>query len=150
MAETGTDPPTRTFPTKVDERAPVFAASEIEIAAPPEAVWEVLTKFENWPTWNRDVKSMSVEGPVAEGTIFRWRAGPGTITSTIGLVEPPHLIAWTGKTFGVNAIHYWWLEPRDGKTFVRTEESYEGLVARSSAAGCRRRSTRRSQTGCDT
>jgi hypothetical protein len=130
MAERGTDPPARTFPTKVDERAPVVAASEIEIAAPPEAVWEVLTKFENWPTWNRDVKSMSVEGPVAEGTIFRWRAGPGTITSTIGRVEPPRLIGWSGKTLGIRAIHYWWLEPRDGKTFVRTEESYEGLVAR--------------------
>jgi hypothetical protein len=35
-----------------------------------------------------------------------------------------------GKTLGISAIHYWWLEPRDGKTFVRTEESYEGLVAR--------------------
>jgi hypothetical protein len=52
------------------------------------------------------------------------------ITSTIGRVEPPRLIAWSGKTLGISAIHYWWLEPRDGKTFVRTEESYEGLVAR--------------------
>jgi hypothetical protein len=33
-------------------------------------------------------------------------------------------------TLGIRAIHFWWLEPRDGGTFVRTEESYEGLVAR--------------------
>ena len=116
--------------TGINERAPVVGKSEIEIAAAPEAVWEVLTAFERWPSWNKDVKSMSMQGPVAEGSVFRWKAGPGTITSTIRLVEPPRRIAWTGKTLGVKAIHFWHLEPRDGKTLVRTEESYEGLVAR--------------------
>lgn len=73
---------------------------------------------------------MSIQGGLAEGSVFRWKAGPGTITSTIGRVEPPRLIAWTGTTLGIKAIHFWWLEPRDGKTFVRTNESYEGLVTR--------------------
>jgi hypothetical protein len=27
-------------------------------------------------------------------------------------------------------LHFYRLDPRDGKTFVRTEESFEGLVAR--------------------
>jgi uncharacterized protein YndB with AHSA1/START domain len=116
--------------TGINEQAPVVGASEIEIAAAPEAVWEVLTAFERWPGWNQDVKSMSVQGPVAEGLVFRWKAGPGTITSTVRLVEPPRRLAWTGKTLGIKAIHFWHLEPRGGKTFVRTEESYEGLVAR--------------------
>jgi hypothetical protein len=31
---------------------------------------------------------------------------------------------------GIKAIHFWYLEPRNGRTFVRTEESYDGLVAR--------------------
>jgi uncharacterized protein YndB with AHSA1/START domain len=101
-------------------------AGEIEIAASPEAVWEVLTVFARWPSWNPDVKSMSVQGPVAPGTVFRWKAGPGTITSTIQRVEPPWQIAWSGRTFGIKAIHFWQLEPRGGKTFVRTEESFEG------------------------
>ena len=57
-------------------------------------------------------------------------AGPGTITSTIRNVEAPRLIAWTGKTLSINAIHEYRLEPRDGQTSVRTEESYEGLIAR--------------------
>jgi len=117
-------------PAGINEQAPIVGASEIEIAAAPEAVWEVLTAFERWPSWNRDVKSMSMQGPVAEGSVFRWKAGPGTITSTIQRVEPPRLIAWTGKTLGIRAIHFWHLEPRDGKTFVRTEESYEGALAR--------------------
>jgi hypothetical protein len=117
-------------PTGINEQAPAVGASEIEIAAAPEAVWEVLTAFEGWPSWNRDVKSMTMQGDVAPGSVFRWKAGPGTITSTIQRVEPPRLIAWTGKTLGINAIHFWHLEPRNGRTFVRTEESYEGPIAR--------------------
>jgi hypothetical protein len=68
--------------------------------------------------------------PGRGGTVFRWKAGPGTIKSTIQRVERPHLIAWTGRTLGIDAIHFWHFEARDGATFVRTEESYEGLVSR--------------------
>jgi hypothetical protein len=114
----------------INEDAPVIGSSEIEIAAAPEHVWDVLTDFERWPSWNTDVRSMSMGGPVAPGSVFRWKAGPGTITSTIERVEAPRLIAWTGKTLGIKAIHFWYLEARNGKTVVRTEESYDGLVAR--------------------
>jgi hypothetical protein len=117
-------------PVEINERAPVVGASEIEIAAAPEVVWEVLTAIDRWPNWNPDVKSVSVRAEVAAGSEFRWKAGPGTIKSSIQRVEPPRLIAWTGTTLGIRAIHVWRLEPRNGRTFVRTEESYEGLVAR--------------------
>ena len=115
---------------EINEQAPVIGASEIEIAAAPELVWDVLTAIDRWPSWNPQVKSMDMQGGIAEGSQFRWKAGPGTITSTIRRVEPPRLIAWTGKTFSIDAIHVYRLEARDGKTFVRTEESYEGLIAR--------------------
>ena len=130
MSDLTSGAPNEEPPTGINQQAPVVGASEIEIAAAPEAVWEVLTAFERWPSWNRDVKSMTMQGDVAPGAVFRWKAGPGTITSTIERVERPRLIAWTGKTLGIEATHYWHLEPRNGKTFVRTEESYEGLVAR--------------------
>ena len=122
--------PTKGPPSGINADAPVVGRSEIEISASPGAVWDVLTALERWPSWNREVKSMSVEGPVSPGTVFRWKAGPGTITSTIQQVDPPRLIAWTGKTLGIHAIHFWYLEPRDGATHVRTEESYEGFVTR--------------------
>jgi hypothetical protein len=114
----------------INEAAPIVGRSEIEIAANPEVVWRVLTAFERWPAWNEDVKSISIQGGATEGSVFRWKAGPGTITSTIQRVEPPRLIAWTGRTLGIKAIHFWWLDPRNGNTFVRTEESYDGLMAR--------------------
>jgi uncharacterized protein YndB with AHSA1/START domain len=115
---------------EVNKNAPVVAADRIEIAASPQSVWDVLTDIESWPTWNPDVKSMSMEGDLAEGSTFRWRAGPGTITSRIQQVEPPRLIGWTGAIFGIKAKHVYRLEPRDGATIVYTEESYEGLITR--------------------
>ena len=130
MDEITINTPAGRLATGINERAPVVGASEIEVAAAPEAVWDVLTAFDRWPSWNPDVKSMSMQGAVVEGSVFRWKTGPGTITSTIRRVEPPRLIAWTGRTLGIKAIHFWHFEARDGATFVRTEESYDGLVAR--------------------
>ena len=114
----------------VTRDAPVLAAGEIEIASEPEAVWDVLTDFAAWPSWNPDVKSMAFEGGLAEGAEFRWKAGPGTITSTIRRVERPLLIGWTGKTLGMSAVHVYRLERRDGGTLVTTEESFDGPIAR--------------------
>lgn len=114
----------------IDERAPVVGSSEIEIAAAPEVAWDVLTAIEEWPSWNPEVKSASVEGGLGEGTEFRWKAGPGTITSRIEDLERPRRISWTGKTLGIKAVHVHTLEPRNGGTLVRTAESYDGLMAR--------------------
>jgi hypothetical protein len=58
------------------------------------------------------------------------KAGPGTITSKISQVERLRTLAWTGRSFGINAVHVWGLEPRDGNTVVQTEESWEGLLVR--------------------
>jgi hypothetical protein len=134
---------------EVSRKAPVVAASEIDIAASPETVWEVLTDFGRWPSWNPDVKSMSFSGEVGEGAVFRWRAGPGTISSTIRRVDRPRLIGWTGKTLGIDAVHVYRLEPRGGGTHVTTEESYEGVVARLVRGSLRRMLKTALDTGLD-
>jgi uncharacterized protein YndB with AHSA1/START domain len=115
---------------EINELAPVVGSCEVEIATSPNDAWEVLTEIGRWPSWNPAVKSVSFGGEVGEGAAFRWKSGPGTITSTIRNVEPPRRIAWTGTTFGIRAIHVHTFEPRAGGTLVRTEESYDGLVAR--------------------
>jgi hypothetical protein len=114
----------------IDTNAPVISRAEIEIAAPPDVVWEVLTDFNRWPNWNAAVKSMSAPEPIEVGSVFRWKAGPGTITSTIQHLEPHRLVAWSGRTMGIRAIDVFRLEARDGTTFVREEESWGGPVAR--------------------
>jgi hypothetical protein len=114
----------------INRAAPVVASGETEIVADREVVWDVLTGIGQWPTWNPEVKSVSMHGAVSEGSVFRWKAGPGTIMSTLEDIEAPTRIAWSGTTFGIEAKHVYALEARDGVTRVRTEESYDGLVAR--------------------
>jgi hypothetical protein len=99
----------------------------------------LLTDLESWPTWKPDVRSLALHGSLAPGSLFVWRAGPGTIRSTIQEVVPPRTIAWTGTTLGIKAIDVFRLEPRDGGTLVREEESWEGLVVRLAAKRLRRR-----------
>jgi len=114
----------------IDAGAPVVSRTEIEIAASPEVVWEVLIGFDRWPNWNPEVKSMSVQEPVVVGSTFRWKAGPGTVTSTIQRLEPHRLIAWSGRTMGIRAVDVFHLDAHDGATLVRQEESWNGLVVR--------------------
>jgi hypothetical protein len=114
----------------INEAAPVVARSEAEVSASPGLVWDVLTAVEQWPSWNPDVKWVSIDGRFSEGAEFRWKAGPATITSTLQYVEAPTRLAWAGTTFGIEAMHVYALEARDGVTLVRTEESYDGLLAR--------------------
>jgi hypothetical protein len=115
---------------EIDQKAPVKSLNEVEIEASPEVVWDVLTTFEAWSSWNPEVKSMSFQGELEPGSEFRWKAGPAKIVSTLQRVEAPRAIEWTGRTMGIKAFHTWRLEPRNGKTFVRTEESFDGLLAR--------------------
>jgi uncharacterized membrane protein len=114
----------------VNHDAPVFSRADGTIDAPVDDVWRILAAIEQWPTWNPDVKSVSIDGQAVDGATFRWKAGPGTISSTLTHVDRPRLIAWTGTTLGIRAFHVWRLEERDRRTHVRTEEAYEGLVAR--------------------
>jgi hypothetical protein len=115
---------------EINGQAPVVGTCEITIAAAPEAAWAVLTAIEEWPSWNPAITSVSFEGALDEGSKFRWKAGPGTIRSTIRDLDAPWRIAWTGTSFGIKAIHVHTLERLNGGTLVRTEESYDGLVAR--------------------
>ena len=114
----------------INQNAPVIAQEQMHIAADVQTVWDVLSDIEQWPRWNAAVRSVSVHGPVASGTSFDWKAGPGTIKSRIAEVDAPHRIVWTGVTFGIRAVDAFSFEAADGGTLVREDESWEGLLAR--------------------
>jgi len=116
-------------PTKADN-APVKAESEGFIDAPITVVWKGLTDLAAWPKWNTDVTSIRVDGPIAPGTKFRWKAGGFPISSQLEEVVRPTKVAWKGRTLGISAVHKWTLEARGGGTLVHTEESFDGLLPR--------------------
>jgi uncharacterized protein YndB with AHSA1/START domain len=115
---------------EVNRKAPAFEAAEVTIEAPIETVWSVLSGLENWPSWNKGVSKIKVNGPIQTGTSFEWVGNGSKIASRLEEVNPPQRIAWTGKTLGIRATHVWELTKKGTGTLVHTEESFEGLVAR--------------------
>ena len=89
---------------EINRDAPATADGELRIDADPQTVFSVIAAIDRWPSWNPDVKSVTVPGPVQPGTVFRWKSGPSTLTSTLQVVDPPHEIAWTGTTMGIRKV----------------------------------------------
>lgn len=113
---------------RINENAQAIARSKVQIDADPESVWNVLTDLENWPKWNPDVKNVEMGPNFVVGSEFKWKAGPGTITSKLQVINKPKLLVWTGKTLGIHAVHVWKLKPINGQTIISSEESWEGLI----------------------
>lgn len=113
---------------KINQSAPVKAAHEIEVEAKPEVVWDILVAARRWPDWNPDIRATDVQGDLMVGLNFSWKAGPGTIRSTVMEMQEPHRLLWTGRTTGIKAVHLWVLEKRGERTLVSSEESWEGLL----------------------
>lgn len=115
---------------EINRDAPVQAAAEIRIAAPIDLVWRTEADLESWPAWNPDVQSVQPLGPVAPGTTFKWKAGGMKIVSELKEVDAPRRLGWTGRTLGLRAIRAWRFTELEGGTLVRTEESFDGVLAR--------------------
>lgn len=114
----------------IDTNAPVFARKGILIHAPVEKVWQIQADIENWFKWQPDVTSAKLEGTLAAGTTFRWKAKGLNIVSTLHTVKPHQQIGWTGISLGMFAVHNWTFEARGEATLVTTEESLSGWLTR--------------------
>lgn len=110
--------------------APLVARDSISIQAPLARVWALLTGIDAWASWNSEIARAALQGPLAPGTAFRWKTGGAAIRSQLHTVAPMAAFGWTGKTFGMYAIHNWRLEQVGGAVVVHVEESMEGLLAR--------------------
>jgi uncharacterized protein YndB with AHSA1/START domain len=114
----------------IDQNAPMIARKEILISAPIEKIWMLETDIERWPEWQPGVSAAHLDGDLAAGHVFRWKAQGLSITSTLQLVERPRRIGWTGKAIGIDAVHVWTFEPRGTDTRVVSEESWSGWFTR--------------------
>lgn len=115
----------------IDEKAALKAQATIEIASAPEKVWAALSVIDRWPEWQPGVSTARLEGALAVGSVFRWKAKGLGIVSTIRELEPGKRIAWTGISLGMRAVHAWSLETMaaGAGTRVTTRESMSGWLA---------------------
>lgn len=111
--------------------------TEIEIAAPIEAVWQTLTDLAAYPAWNPFV--VSAEGPTVVGERLTNRMQPPggrgiTFKPTVTVVEPPVALEWLGR-LGLPGIfdgrHRFDLAPSEnGGTLVTQSEQFDGILVR--------------------
>lgn len=113
----------------INNDAPVKCSKIITINADSKKVWTVLTDIDNWAGWQTNISSPKLNGELKAGTTFDWKTGGAKIHSTLHTVEPYTQFGWTGKSFGMFAIHNWTLNETNGKTTVEVDESMEGFLA---------------------
>jgi len=104
--------------------------SEIQINAPPERVWDILTDFARFPEWNPFMRKAS--GTIKAGerlTVVLQPSGSGATTfkPTVLKVEPNRELRWLGRLWipGLfDGQHIFELQPTGPSStrFVQREE----------------------------
>jgi len=115
---------------EIDKNAAVTYSMTVLIHAKQKKVWETLADIDNWAKWQRSVSKSRLNGELKLDTTFDWKNDGMNIHSTLQTVEPYSNLCWTGKVYGVFAIHNWILKDVYGSTEVTVSESMEGLLAR--------------------
>ena len=108
---------------------------EVEIDAPPERVWAVVSDFAAYPEWNPFIHRISGElrtGARLEVQIEPPGARATTFKPTVRVVETNHELRWLGRLLLPGVIdgeHSLRIEPLDGgrSRFVQSER-FTGLL----------------------
>jgi hypothetical protein len=108
---------------------------EIEIDAPPERVWRVVTDFAAYPAWNPFIRRIS--GEPREGARLEVRIEPPggramTFKPTVGAVEANRELRWLGRLLvpGIfDGEHMFRIEPlEDGRSRFVQSERFGGVL----------------------
>lgn len=109
--------------------------SEIEIDAPPETVWQVLTDFAAYPEWNPieiEMKGRPVVGTILEHTSRVPGTSQMTFRATILEATPNRALVWYGRLFLPRLFdghHRFTLEPLgEARTRLRQSEQFRGVM----------------------
>jgi len=109
--------------------------SEIEIQAPPERVWQILTDFDKWSEWNPSLYRASGTAALGEQVTITFK-GPGSketnLCCTIQTLEKGRKWMWNFHAiapFLFRGEHSFAIESSDGNR-VRFEqrEVFKGLL----------------------
>jgi uncharacterized protein YndB with AHSA1/START domain len=130
----GGDPGAVNWPARYrPEEAAFFVHNEIEIAAPPEVVWEELVQAEAWPGWYEGASGVKVQGGeggrLSAGSSFAWRTMDLDFVSVVTEFDAPRRLSWESRKWAIQGYHAWLLIPTAGGTRLVTDESQHGILA---------------------
>lgn len=113
------------------EDASFFVHNEIEIAAPPEAVWDVIVQAETWPDWYEGAQDVDVLGDspdLSEEAVFTWTTMGLDFTSTIREWVPNERLSWESEKTVIRGYHAWLIVPTATGCVLITDESQNGFL----------------------
>jgi hypothetical protein len=109
-------------------------SATIQIDAPPEAVWSVLTDLDRYPEWNPLFRQAS--GRVAVGnrimlrTVHPANGRLMTVKPKITVADPGAELRWVSSLPGIiSGEHRFALTPAGGGTRLEQGETFRGLLA---------------------
>jgi uncharacterized protein YndB with AHSA1/START domain len=103
----------------------------VDIEAPPDLVWRVLSDGERWPEWTPTVTSVQVldRRPLAVGTRARIRQPrlPPALW-TVTELEDGRSFTWVTRSPGVAVFARHWVEPRGAASRATLSLRFTGLL----------------------
>lgn len=111
-------------------RAPIRAGALVEIAAPPETIWEVLLVATEWPTWYSGVTEVKAAGSLEGGSRFSFKAGPAVIEAVVEEALAMERLRFSGSSLGTKATYAFVLDSSGKRTRVSAAQAMSGLAAR--------------------
>lgn len=106
-------------------------AVRVAIAAPPAAVWDVLSRFERWPEWTASVTSLVPLGSSPPGLGARYRIVQPSLQPaelTITDWQPGERFVWVTRKPGLLMTADHVIRPSPGGSVVELTVRYEGLL----------------------
>lgn len=116
--------------SRIDEHAPIRSSSAVEIDAPVDQVWALLTNPPAWPTITPAIRDVQLESALAVDSYFRFRLYTFPIRAQVAVLQPKRELTWTGVALWFTAIEQHGVEPLpQGGTRLSIAESFAGVLA---------------------
>ncbi len=101
----------------------------IAVAAPPAVVWDVMTRFEQWPEWTASVTAARPLVAAPPGLGARYRIEQPSLQPaewTITAWEPGRTFTWESRRTGLRAVGVHTVTPTGRGCEVELVVRYEG------------------------
>lgn len=103
----------------------------VDIAAPPETVWAVMSDSERWHEWTRSVQSVTLldKGPLAVGTraLIRQPKFPAAVWK-VTAIEPGRSFTWTSGAPGMRVYAHHSIDAISWGTRATLRLYYDGAI----------------------